>query len=98
MLKVPHHGSDRNATRGFFRAVTADTYIVSANGHPDNPDLATLIWIVESNREQGRQSRIIFTNETVSVRKLREEYPPATYGYDLDVMPQHWWYRQLALA
>ena len=68
VLKVPHHGSDRNATRGFFRAVTADTYIVSANGHPDNPDLATLIWIVESNREQGRQSRIIFTNETVSIQ------------------------------
>jgi hypothetical protein len=32
VLKVMHHGSDRNATRTFFKRVTADTYVLSANG------------------------------------------------------------------
>ncbi|WP_299961104.1 hypothetical protein [uncultured Roseobacter sp.] len=98
VLKVPHHGSDRNATRTFFKKVTADTYVISANGHPDNPDLSTLIWIVESAHEQNRQIKLIFTNETRSVEKLREEYPPAMHGYELEVMPSHFWFHELVLA
>lgn len=87
VLKVMHHGSDRNATRKFFKTVTADTYVVSANGHPDNPDLATLIWIVEAAKSQGRQIRLIFTNETPATRKLPKEYPPADFGYEMAVLP-----------
>ncbi|WP_108883061.1 hypothetical protein [Anderseniella sp. Alg231-50] len=98
VLKVPHHGSDRNATRTFFRKVTADAYVVSANGHPDNPDLSTLIWIVESAHEQNRPIKLIFTNETRSVEKLSEEYPPAAHGYELEVMPSHHWFREIVLA
>jgi hypothetical protein len=39
VLKVPHRGSTRNATRDFFRAVTADTYVVSAGRKNGNLDL-----------------------------------------------------------
>jgi hypothetical protein len=56
VLKVQHHGSARNASRDFFQAVTADTYVVSANGRDDNPDLDTLQWIVESARARSRSS------------------------------------------
>lgn len=87
VLKVMHHGSDRNATRTFFRRITADTYIVSANGNPDNPDLSTLIWIVETAREQGRAIHLICTNETPATVKLLTEYPPEEYGYRLTLMP-----------
>jgi beta-lactamase superfamily II metal-dependent hydrolase len=38
LLKVPHHGSDRNVTEDFFRRVTADHYVISADGRHDNPD------------------------------------------------------------
>ncbi|HEX8821790.1 MAG TPA: hypothetical protein VF794_17830, partial [Archangium sp.] len=31
-FKVPHHGSDRNVTQRFFQQVTADHYVISANG------------------------------------------------------------------
>ena len=86
VLKVAHHGSDRNATRGFFRTVTADTYVVSANGMYGNPDLATLIWIVEDAKEQGRAIELVLTNPTPSSAKLVEEYPPAEYGYRLRTM------------
>ncbi|MES9973060.1 hypothetical protein [Candidatus Thiodiazotropha sp. LNASS1] len=98
VLKVAHHGSNRNATRTFHRKVTADTYVISANGHPDNPDLSTLIWIVEAAREQSRQIKIVATNRTGSLDKLEEEYPPGDYGYQLEVMPSHHSYKRLVLA
>ena len=42
ILKVPHHGSDRNTSKEFFDTISADYYIISANGRDDNPSLNTL--------------------------------------------------------
>lgn len=98
VLKVMHHGSDRNATQKFFKTVTADTYVISANGHPDNPDLATLIWIVESAKSQHRPIRLVFTNETPATRKLPEEYPPDEYGYEMTVLAEDEHAMVIALA
>jgi hypothetical protein len=86
LLKMPHHGSARNATRKFFTQVTADTYVISANGKHDNPDLATLIWLVEAAEEQGRVIDIFVTNETESTASLLANYPPDDYGYTLTAM------------
>ncbi len=86
LLKLAHHGSDRDVTKTFFTKVTADTYVASADGTNDNPDLATLIWIVEAAEAQGRKIRIACTNQTDSTRKLVEEYDPDSYGYSLDVL------------
>ena len=83
VLQVSHHGSDRNITKTFFRKVCADRYLISANGKHGNPDLATLIWLVEAAKAQGRQVEIIVTNETESTAKLREDYPPDEYGYQM---------------
>ena len=41
VLKVPHHGSDRNMERDFFKKVTADRYVFSGNGEHGNPERAT---------------------------------------------------------
>lgn len=41
LLKLPHHGSDRNVETDFFRRVTADHYVVSGDGKYGNPELAT---------------------------------------------------------
>jgi len=87
VLKLPHHGSDRNMTKKFFRTVTADQYVVSANGKYDNPDLATLIWLVEAAHEQNREIEIVATNSTPATRKLLEEYPVNEFGYSLTTMP-----------
>jgi hypothetical protein len=89
VLKLPHHGSDRNITKTFFKTVTADTYVVSANGKNDNPDLATLIWLVEAARDQDRQVELVVTNHTPSIRKLLEEYPQDEFGYTLQVLPKN---------
>ena len=87
VLKVAHHGSDRNATKRFFGTVTADTYVFSANGKDGNPDLATLIWVVEAAQAGRRQIELVLTNDTPSLQKLRQEYPEAQYGYSTRVLP-----------
>jgi hypothetical protein len=87
VLKVQHHGRARNASRDFFQAVTADTYVVSADGKYDNPDLETLQWIVESARGRGRAIALVVTNETESCRRLQKDFDPAVYGYTLQTMP-----------
>lgn len=83
LIKLPHHGSDRNATKTFFKKITADRYLVSADGKYGNPDLATLIWIVEAAQAAGREIELLATNETPSTTKLIEEYPPDDFGYTL---------------
>jgi hypothetical protein len=48
LLKVPHHGSSRDLELEFFKSVTADNYVISADGEYDNPDLDVLCWIAEA--------------------------------------------------
>jgi hypothetical protein len=48
LFKVPHHGSQRNVTEEFFRRVTADHYVISANGRDGNPDLEALRMILKA--------------------------------------------------
>lgn len=88
VLKVPHHGSDRNATAKFFKTITADTYVISANGKHDNPDYATLKWIVEAANSAGRKIEMFVTNATPSTKKLKQTHKPADYGYRLTVKPK----------
>lgn len=43
LLKLQHHGSDRNVTKSFFRDITADHYVASGDGVTHgNPDIKTL--------------------------------------------------------
>jgi beta-lactamase superfamily II metal-dependent hydrolase len=86
ILKLPHHGSARNVDRAFFDTITASTYVVSANGRYDNPDLDTLVWLVEAARQQRRRVTIAATNDTIATRQLLEKYPPAEYRYKLVLM------------
>lgn len=87
IFKVPHHGSDRNSNRALFENITADTYVISADGKNGNPDIATLIWIVESSKADGRTIRIVVTNETDTTKKLIRDYPPSDWGYSMDYIP-----------
>lgn len=48
LLKLPHHGSDRNVETEFFRQITADHYVVSADGRHGNPEVSTLQMISEA--------------------------------------------------
>lgn len=88
VLKVAHHGSRRNHTATFFKKLTADTYVISANGKDDNPDYDTLKWIVEAAKSAGRQIEIVVTNNTPSTKKIKQTHKPAAFGYTLTVKPK----------
>ena len=68
LLKIPHHGSSRNADVEFFKAVTADHYIISADGAHHNPDKATLDMLLEA----GITGTLYFTNHSgkLGVKKV----------------------------
>ena len=87
VFKLPHHGSDRNVTKTFFKKVTADHYIACANGKDGNPDYSTLSWLVQVAKDQGRQITIHATNKTKSTTDLVDDFDPQTFGYTLKIRP-----------
>ena len=50
ILKLPHHGSDRNVNTDFFRTITADHYVFSGDrtSSGSNPDKATFQMLTEA--------------------------------------------------
>ena len=88
VLKLPHHGSVRNVTPEFFHTVTADTYVICADGKHDNPDPPTLEWLAAAARAQGRRFRIVATTRTESLREMVRRFPPAEFGYEVAVLPR----------
>jgi beta-lactamase superfamily II metal-dependent hydrolase len=81
ILKLPHHGSDRNVTPDFFNKVTADYYVISANGRDDNPSFNTLKWIIESGNKTKKSKTIVFTNRTPNIVKILKQYDQKKYNY-----------------
>ena len=82
ILKVPHHGSDRNVSPEFFNTVIADYYVISANGRDDNPSVDTLKWIIESRNKRIKSKKIVFTNNTPNIVKILKEYDQKEYDYE----------------
>lgn len=86
ILKVPHHGSDRNTSPEFFDTVNADYYVISANGRDDNPSPNTLKWILESGKRSSKTKKIILTNMTKNVKMVLHEYDQNKYNYECTVL------------
>lgn len=87
VLKLQHHGSNRNVTKTFFERITADTYLISADGKNDNPDFDTLTWVVNAAKKRGQHIRIVVTNTTPATKRLLKEMPKKKFDYDLVVRP-----------
>lgn len=51
ILKLPHHGSDRNVELDYFEKIRARNYVVSANGEYKNPDIATFKLLMEARAD-----------------------------------------------
>jgi beta-lactamase superfamily II metal-dependent hydrolase len=88
VLKLPHHGSARNAVGSLFDRVQAKTYVISADGRYGNPDPQTLDWLVDAANRQARDIRILATNSTADLERLQKERPPKDNHYSLTVMPK----------
>lgn len=71
VLKMPHHGSDRNTDTGFFERITADTYVASADGTYENPDRETFEMLVAARPKTDRYT-IHLTYEIDAIDTLRK--------------------------
>lgn len=60
IFKIPHHGSVRNANDDVYKKVTADHYVISADGKHDNPDKG-LLDLLAATLKKGK---LWFTNKT----------------------------------
>jgi hypothetical protein len=52
VLKMPHHGSDRNMETSFLQRITADHYVFSGDGEYGNPERATLEMLWKARGDQ----------------------------------------------
>lgn len=71
VLKVPHHGSARNAEIDLFQRVIADTYVFSGDGQYGNPDRETLEMLTEARGAKAKY-RIVLTYDVASIDKNRK--------------------------
>lgn len=71
LLKVPHHGSDHNAEPDFFKAITADHYVLSGDGKHGNPERDTVDWIIAS-REKSAKFSLVFTYPVAEIDRRRK--------------------------
>jgi beta-lactamase superfamily II metal-dependent hydrolase len=79
LLKLPHHGSDRNVELDYFQKITADHYVISANGHDDNPSVATLEMIQEARGDDAYT--VYLTNPQIAVDFFNDH--PGNYEFEL---------------
>ncbi len=77
VLKVPHHGSDRDADQAFFEKVRAKKYVISADGRYDNPSEDVLEWILAAAKKQSRKVEIVLTNRPTVVEKFEARLRPS---------------------
>lgn len=81
LLKVPHHGSDRNVREDFFRQVTADHYVISADGRHDNPD-ANMLRMLASARGNA-EYKIHLTNRVAAAEEFFKADRPQGRRYEV---------------
>lgn len=60
VLKLPHHGSERNVSEEFFKTVLSKSYVISGNGDYDNPSAKTLIMIAKITKCLEREKVTIY--------------------------------------
>jgi beta-lactamase superfamily II metal-dependent hydrolase len=83
VMKVSHHGSDRNNHFDFFKNITADHYVFSADGKHGNPDRATLLRLLKARGKKAEYT-VHVTNRSKSkypelaenMKELQENLPP----------------------
>jgi beta-lactamase superfamily II metal-dependent hydrolase len=86
LVKLPHHGSNRNLERSLFDRVHADHYVISADGvKHHHPSEETMQALVES-RGASDQYTIHFTNEIPFALQALEPFR-ATHAFDVIVRP-----------
>ncbi len=71
VIKMPHHGSNRDMRLDWLQKITADHYVISANGQFSNPDDDTIAWICQARGDDSYT--IHMTNEDMHDPKAQKD-------------------------
>lgn len=74
LLKMPHHGSDRNVDDEFFQRVSADHYVLSGDGRHHNPELETFRMLFRA-RERDDPYTLHLTYGPEEMQREHPDYP-----------------------
>jgi len=74
VLKVPHHGSDRDVDVSYFERIRARHLVISADGKFDNPDVDTLEMISAARPDDDFTIHLTYPTDAFNV---------PTVGYDV---------------
>lgn len=72
ILKMPHHGSDRNIDRVFFQRVTADHYVFSGNGEHGNPERETLQMLLDENGDNEFTIHLTYPIDEIDIEREKD--------------------------
>jgi hypothetical protein len=72
ILKMPHHGSDRNMDRLFFQRVTADHYVFSGNGEHGNPERETLQMLLDQSGNAEIAIHLTYPIQEIDVEREKD--------------------------
>jgi beta-lactamase superfamily II metal-dependent hydrolase len=74
LLKMPHHGSDRNVDEAFLERVTAPRYLFTGNGEHGNPERATFDMLIAARPQAAMEFYLTYPIETIDrIRKAEHE-------------------------
>jgi ribonuclease BN (tRNA processing enzyme) len=73
ILKVPHHGSDRNVETAYFERIRARHYVISADGKHHNPDIAALRMISEARPDDDFTIHLTYPTDEFNVPRIGED-------------------------
>ena len=72
VLKVQHHGSDRNATPEFFERVTAEHYVFSGDGVHGNPERTTLEMLAKARGDDEYSIYLTYPVDEIDVERKKD--------------------------
>jgi beta-lactamase superfamily II metal-dependent hydrolase len=72
ILKIPHHGSDRNIDPSFFRRITADHYVFSGNGEHGNPERETLKMLLDENGNENYTIHLTYPISEIDAERKKK--------------------------
>ncbi len=72
ILKMPHHGSDRNMDQKFLERITADHYVFSGNGEHGNPERETLQMLLDANGDADFTIHLTYPVDEIDVDREKD--------------------------
>jgi hypothetical protein len=72
ILKMPHHGSDRNLDPIFFQRISADHYVFSGNGENGNPERETLQMLLDESGGEEFTIHLTYPIHEIDVEREKD--------------------------